>query len=152
MFFVYKICQLVCNLHYSLYYNKSIFKNPWAYFLVFSPNRSPWAFNMVGLFLGKSNISATRYQVHNYKRIKPTINNIKFTQLGALCTFHMQITDPLFFDYLFVLSQLFRGGSRIWLRGSPEFFWPIFANSTQRSHANEVSPYWPGSNMHSLHF
>ena len=37
-----------------------------------------------------------------------------------------------------------RGGSRIWLRGGPNFFWPIFANFMQLSHVNEVSPYWQG--------
>ena len=38
-----------------------------------------------------------------------------------------------------------RGRSRIWLRGGPKFFWLIFANSTQWSRVNKVSPYWPGS-------
>ena len=31
------------------------------------------------------------------------------------------------------------------VQGGPKFFGPIFADFTQRSHANEVSPYWPGS-------
>ena len=31
------------------------------------------------------------------------------------------------------------------VKGMPQFFWPIFANSTQWSHVNEVSPYWLGS-------
>ena len=26
-----------------------------------------------------------------------------------------------------------------------QIFWPIFADSAQRSHANEVIPYWQGS-------
>ena len=30
------------------------------------------------------------------------------------------------------------------VKGGPKLFWPIFANSTQWSCANEVSPYWPG--------
>ena len=29
-----------------------------------------------------------------------------------------------------------------------QIFWPIFANATQWSHANEVSPYWLGSRAH----
>ena len=41
-----------------------------------------------------------------------------------------------------------RGGSRIWLREGPEYFWLIFTDSAQWSHANEVSTYWPGSRAH----
>ena len=44
--------------------------------------------------------------------------------------------------------MFFRGGSRIWLRGGPEIFWLIFADSVQLSHANKVIPYWPGSRAH----
>ena len=46
------------------------------------------------------------------------------------------------------VKSSYRGGSRIWLRRGPEFFWPIFANSVQHSCANEVSPHWPGSRAH----
>ena len=31
------------------------------------------------------------------------------------------------------------------VKGGPNFFWPIFANSIQQSCVNDVSPYWPGS-------
>ena len=34
------------------------------------------------------------------------------------------------------------------VKGGPKLFWLIFANSAQRSHANEVSPYQKGSRAH----
>ena len=42
-----------------------------------------------------------------------------------------------------ILVSCTRGGSRIWLKGGPKFFWPIFDNSAVG---------FSLLNMHSLHF
>ena len=34
------------------------------------------------------------------------------------------------------------------VKGGRKFSWSTFADSAQRSHANEVSPYWLGSRAH----
>ena len=39
------------------------------------------------------------------------------------------------------LSILTQGWIQDLVKGRPKFFWPIFADSVQLSHANEVSPY-----------
>ena len=49
---------------------------------------------------------------------------------------------PVGKSWIIIIS---RGGSRIWLRGAPNFFLLIFADSTLQSHVNKMSPYWPWS-------
>ena len=58
---------------------------------------------------------------------------------------HDSTNDPIPYGIRFS-DSLHRGRSKIWLRGSLIFL-AHFANSVQWSHANEVSPYWPGSRV-----
>ena len=101
-------------------------------------------------------------------RFNPTTMHVC---LGTLC-FGLRMTLPMGFmwpalfcrlrtTYLPVLISitdlmklaakngcyLYRGGSRIWLRGSPNFFGQ-FLPTPCSSHANELSPFWPGSRAH----
>ena len=43
------------------------------------------------------------------------------------------------------MKRLSQGQIQDLVKGVPKYFWPIFADSAQQSHANKVSPYWPGS-------
>ena len=64
-------------------------------------------------------------------------------QVLLLCSFFKVLYKALF-------SNAYHPQGRIQdlVKGAPEVFWPIFANSTQQSCVNEVSPYWLGSRAH----